>query len=394
MDMLARAQLIAPELTKLRRAIHLQPELSFQEMGTAKFVAGKLLEIGYKPRLVANGIGVLAEIGEDRGPVVAIRADMDGLPIEETNAVDYCSATPGVMHACGHDAHTACLLGAAILLAEEHAKNKLPGRVRLIFQPAEETVNDDGKSGASLVMADGALQDAKCALALHVFPALPTGAIALKSGPLLAACDTFKILIKGVGTHGAFPELGVDAIVLASHVVQAVQTVISRRKSALEPAIVTIGGIKSSTHRPNIVSEEVEIIGTTRYFNADVGASIREEMTRCCRIAEAMGGSFELQYTHDTPALNNDPEITELVRNAALRIMSEDRIIAAPMEMGAEDFSFISNAVPACFIVLGAAIENDPRKLHTSTFDIDERALPLGAAILAQSALECMTRSR
>ncbi len=187
MDMLARAQLIAPELTRLRRAIHAQPELSFQENGTAKMVVEKLTVLGYKPRLVANGIGVLAEIGEGSGPVVAIRADMDALPIEETNPVDYCSSNTGVMHACGHDAHTACLLGAAIMLAKLHADNKLPGRVRLIFQPAEEDVNEDGKSGASLVMADGALEDASCALALHVFPSLPTGAIALKSGPVLAA---------------------------------------------------------------------------------------------------------------------------------------------------------------------------------------------------------------
>jgi amidohydrolase len=238
------------------------------------------------------------------------------------------------------------------------------------------------------------LADVSCAIALHVFPSLPTGAIALKSGPLLAACDTFQIKIKGTGTHGAFPELGVDAIVLASHIVQAIQTVVSRRKSALEPAIVTIGGIKSATYRTNIVAEEVEIIGTARYFNSDVGAMIKAELTRCCQIAEAMGGSHSMHYTQDNPVLNNNPQIAEIVRKAALCLIPEEQIIPAPMAMGAEDFSFISAAVPSCFIALGALIDSDERTLHSSTFDIDERALPLGAAILAQSAIDCMTAAK
>lgn len=389
-----RAQAIAPELIEIRRRIHAHPELSFHENETAKYVAETLQKLGYSPKFVAGGLGVVAEIGPSAAPLVAIRADMDALPIEETNQVDYCSQAKGTMHACGHDAHTACALGAAKLLAAAQSAGELRSRVRFVFQPAEEMVNDEGKSGATLVIEDGALDGVSIALGLHVYPGLPVGAIALKPGPLLAACDTFEINVKGSGTHAAFPELGVDAIVLASHVVQAVQTIISRRKSALEPAVITLGGIRSTTYRSNIVAEEVQIVGTARYFRADLIDTLREELTNCCKIAEALGGSFDLKYVHDNPVLSNDPQAFELMRDAAVKVVGAKGVIDAPMEMGAEDFSFIAKAVPSCFAILGTEIANDTRKLHTPTFDIDERALPIGAALLAQSALDFGNQER
>jgi len=394
--LLSRAKEIAPELVQTRRQIHANPELSFNEHKTVVLVAEQLKKLGYEPKVISGGIGLVAEIGpmpastERLKHIVAIRADMDALPIEEANTDEYCSGNKGVMHACGHDAHTACALGAAKLLAEMHAKGQLPGRVRLIFQPAEETINEVGKSGATLVIEEGALENVAAAIALHVFPNLPAGMIALKNGALLAACDTFKIAIKGVGTHGAMPELGVDAIVVAAQVVQAIQTIVSRRRSALEPVVITLGGIKSATYRPNIVAAEVEIIGTARYFDSELSSLIKAELTRCCQIAESLGGAFTLEYQNDNPVLNNDPQLTQIVREAALKFLPADAIADATMEMGAEDFSFISAAVPSCFVVLGAAIENDMRKFHTSTFDIDESALPFGAAILAQSAIDAL----
>jgi amidohydrolase len=385
--LLDQARAIAPRLIEMRRHIHANPDLSFEEHETARYVAKILGDHGYTPRLVANGTGVIAETDSTaQGGIVAVRADMDGLPLEEDNPLPYCSRKKGVMHACGHDAHTACLLGAAILLAGKGTK--LPGRVRFLFQPAEESINDEGKSGATLMIEEGALEGVRAAVALHTYGELETGKLALRSGPLLAACDTFKITIGGVGTHGAMPELGVDAIVLASHVVQAIQTIISRRKSALEPMVVTIGGIKSGTYRPNIVAEEVEIIGTARYFNADLLPFIKDELTRCCSIAEIMGGSFKLTYTHDNPVLANDQYVTQRVSAAITSLLGETALAEAPMVMGAEDFSFISAKVPSCFVFLGAEIKGDRRKFHTAQFDIDEAALPVGAAVLAQAALD------
>jgi amidohydrolase len=291
------------------------------------------------------------------------------------------------MHACGHDVHTACALGAAMLLAQTNKRKPIAGRVRFLFQPAEELTNSDGISGASLMINEGVLDGVAAAIALHVFPTVPVGSVALKSGPLLAACDCFEIRITGKGTHAAFPELGVDAVVIASNVVQAIQTITSRRKSALDPAVVTLGGIRSTTFRPNIVAEEVEIVGTARYFNNDLFALIKEELTKCCQIADAMGGSFTINYYRENPVLNNDSAVTACVRTAAEKIFGDQGVREGSLELGAEDFSFIADAVPSCFVFLGTEIAGDQRKLHTSTFDIDERSMPFGTALLAEAAL-------
>jgi amidohydrolase len=390
-DILAQAQQLAPELVRLRRHIHTHPDLSFNEQPTAKLVAETLAKHGYQPKFVAGGIAVVAEIGSGE-KTIAVRADMDALPIEETNTADYCSQNKGAMHACGHDVHTACVLGAAMLLAQTHKRQPIAGRVRFLFQPAEELTNSDGISGASLMINEGVLDGVSSAIALHVFPTVPVGSVALKSGPLLAACDSFEIRITGKGTHAAFPELGVDAVVIASHVVQAIQTITSRRKSALDPAVVTLGGIRSTTFRPNIVAEEVEIVGTARYFNNDLLALIKEELTKCCQISEAMGGSFTINYYRENPVLNNDSAVTACVRTAAQKILGEQGVREGNLELGAEDFSFIADAVPSCFVFLGAEIAGDQRKLHTSTFDIDERSIPFGTAVLAEAALALLDR--
>jgi amidohydrolase len=388
--LLDEARALAPELVEIRRHIHAHPELSFEETETAKYVVETLTRLGYQPRFVARGTGVVAEIGGTSGSTIALRADMDALPIEEANPNSYCSRKKGVMHACGHDAHTACLLGAAMLLAEKHCRQPLPGRVRLLFQPAEESINAEGKSGATLMIEEGVLDGVKAALALHTYTDLEAGKFGLRSGPILAACDSFVITVRGKGAHGAMPELGVDAIVLAAQVVQTVQTIASRRISALEPVVITIGGIKSATYRPNIVAEEVEIIGTVRYFNASLTEMIQTELKRCCALAEAMGGSYTIKYSHENPVLNNDAAVTSKVGAAIEKLLGPTAIVETPMVMGAEDFSFISAAVPSCFVFLGSEIQGDRRKFHTAQFDIDETALPLGSAMLAEAALQLL----
>ncbi|MBX9695142.1 MAG: amidohydrolase, partial [Cyanobacteria bacterium] len=228
--------------------------------------------------------------------------------------------------------------------------------------------------------------DVEAVVGLHVFPDLPTGHIALREGPFLAACAKFDIEIHGQGCHGAFPQEGVDAIVLASQVVQAIQSIVSRRISALDPAVVTIGGIKSKTYRANIVCELVEMLGTARYFREETADQIHAELEKCCRIAESMGGSYTLDFRKESPALVNNGRIVDTVSDVTTKLLGAGTVHEAPMEMGAEDFSFVSEKYPSCFFALGARMET-PRKLHTATFDIDESAIPIGAAILAASAL-------
>ncbi|MBC7996978.1 MAG: amidohydrolase [Leptolyngbya sp.] len=378
---LAQAEKIQSELVELRRHIHKHPELSFEENETGKLVAAKMSKLGYRVRPGVGGTGVVAEIGSGR--TVCIRADMDALPITEDNPNGYCSSNTGVMHACGHDVHTACGLGAAMLIAANPPKN---GCVRFLFQPAEEMVNDDGKSGATLMIEQGCMDGADAVFALHVDPKTSVGQIKVKDGAMLAACDTFEISIKGKPSHGAYPQHGIDTVVLAAQAVQAIQTVISRRKSALEPAVLTFGGIKSTTYRPNIVAEEVQLIGTSRYFDDEIGELIFVELKKALSIVEAMGGSYTVKRTKDNPAVMNDPQLTNLVRSVGARLLGKDGLIESNYEMGAEDFSFMSQVIPGSFFFLGTKIEDSPRAIHTPTFDIDERAIPLGAALLAECA--------
>ncbi len=331
---LALAQKFEERIRQFRRTIHEQPELSFKESKTAALVAKTMTELGYRVKTEVGGTGVTAEFGQS--PFVGIRADMDALPIEEDPANACCSKVKGVMHACGHDAHTACGLGAAMILKEllGDGQNKIKGGVRFLFQPAEEQTNENGKSGASLMMADGAIDGLSGVFGLHVFPQVPVGVVGLRSGAMLAACDTFDIKIKGKGCHGAYPQEGIDAVVLASQVVQSIQTIISRRKSALSPAVLTLGGIKSSTFRPNIVADEVDICGTVRYFEPELSVLIKSELTRAVSIVEPMGGSFEINYVHENPALINDSGMVALAQQAADKILGQGHVIEPTLQMG------------------------------------------------------------
>ena len=384
-DYLEESRQIEHEIVKNRRHIHSHPELSFEEQATARYIAEQLEEIGLTVKTGVGGEGVVAEIG--RGRTIALRADMDALPIEEINDASYRSCNSGVMHACGHDAHSAILLGAARIISKNPPSK---GRIRFVFQPAEESCNKDGLSGASLMLNSGAFDDVEAVVGLHVFPDLPTGTIALRSGPFLAACSRFDIRIQGNGCHGAFPQEGLDAVVLASHVIQAIQTIASRRKSALEPAVITVGGIKSNTYTSNIIADSVDLTGTIRYFLDKTETLIREELERCCKVVESLGGTYILDYTRENPPLSNHEQVSDIVRSAAEAIVGKEAVFPAPMEMGAEDFSFISARLPSCFFALGAGIEGSKRKLHAADFDIDEASMTFGAAIMARSALDLL----
>lgn len=391
---LESAQALQDSLVSWRRHIHSNPELSFGEKQTATYVADQMTKLGYKVRVVADGTGVIAEIGNaNTWGTVGIRADMDALPIEETNTCQYASKSTGVMHACGHDAHTACALGAAKLISELHASKKLQGCIRFLFQPAEEKVNSDNKSGATLLMEAGATDGLKALLALHVFPNIPTGVIGICPGTLLAAADSFTATLSGKGCHGAFPEQGTDAIVLAAQAIQALQTVVSRRLGANEVGVVTIGGIRSKTFAPNIIPESVEIVGTARYLDHTKHEFFRTEIERALSVVNALGGNVTLDYNHETPALINDPVITAVVQQTVEDLLGASAVLQVPPQLGADDFAYYTQQVPSCYFVLGVAIDGSPRDLHTATFDINEEALPLGSAILTESALRLLKSS-
>lgn len=386
MDLYERASVLAPELTEIRRDIHAHPELSFQEQRTAALVAERLRELGYEVRTGVGRTGCVGDLSGGEGPTIALRADMDALPIQETNDVPYRSRKPGVMHACGHDAHVACLLGAARLLAESRGAGALPaGRIRLLFQPSEEAVDDGNIGGAQAMIADGAMEGVTAVIGLHVDSNAPARQILFREGPLMAGNDTLRGRIRGATSHAALPHEGLDALVLTSHVIQAVQAIVARRIDPLQPAVVTFGVVRGGT-KENILIGEVELEGTMRYFDPGVRAKLHEELRRAFAIADALGGSGTIEIRAGNPPVHNDPGLTGLARDAAREVGGGEGLGIADQIMGAEDFAYLAREAPGCFFWLGARIDRDPRKHHSPRFDIDESCLPVGAAVLAAAA--------
>jgi amidohydrolase len=382
--MLERARKIAGQITEWRRDFHMHPELGFHETRTAGRVAEVLNGLGYRVRTGVGRTGVVAEWGEGP-PVVAIRADMDALPIQEVNDVPYASRVPNVMHACGHDAHTAIALGVATLLKEE----TFPATVRFLFQPAEEIEDDEGLSGASRMIEDGAIEGADYALALHVSSEIPAGDVALRAGAASAGVDTFYATILGEGGHGAMPHTTIDPIYLATHVMQALYGIISRRVPPTEPGVVTIGTIHGG-NVDNVIPDQVTMTGTIRYNDAAVQERLHEEITRAMNIARTMGGDITLNIVVGYPPIVNDEGVVNLLRDTAIKMLGSEHVREAERLMGAEDFSFFAQHAPGAMFRLGALIEGDKRRHHNPRFDIDERCLPIGAAILAEAALRLL----
>lgn len=374
------ARKLQDEIVELRRHIHEHPELSFLENETAKLAADKLQQLGFKVRTGVGKTGVTADLG--KGTMVAIRADMDGLPIEETNNVAYRSKNVGVMHACGHDAHVSCALAAAKILAGE----KLDGAIRMLMQPAEEYGDDEGKSGAVRMMEDGALGGVTAVIGQHIDASLPAGKVGILYGPVMAAVDGFSLVIKGKGGHGAYPETCIDAIVIASQVVQAIQQIVSRRVSALEPAVVTVGSFRSSSTRGNVIAEEVFIEGTIRSFNEDVRELLKNELERACGVARVLGGDYSLKYELGYPATVNNAEVIDVMRETAIDLIGAQNVVDMKPKTWSEDFAFFAEEIPGAFMFLGAEIAGDRRSHHSPTFDIDESGLYVGTAILAETA--------
>lgn len=371
-------------LVQLRRQIHANPEYGFRELDTAALVAQTMRDLGAGVREGVAKTGVIAELGHGP-PIVAIRADMDALPINETTGLDFASRIPNMMHACGHDAHVACALGAAMIL-----KNKdFAGTVRFLFQPSEEQRDEQGQSGAVRMIEEGALDGVSSVIALHT-RALPVGSIGVTTGPAMAANDTIRMTILGRAAHGAHPEDGLDAIAIAAQVITTMQQIVSRRVSPVTPAVVSIttiqGGIKE-----NIIADRVELGGTIRSTGGEAREFLIGQLEAALNVGRAMGATCELEIKEGYAATTNDAEVTEAIRVAAGEVLGSDHVIEVPFDTWAEDFGYLAARVPGSMFWLGVTSDRVRNPIwHSSTFDLDEDALAVGAIVLAASALRLL----
>jgi amidohydrolase len=320
---------------------------------------------------------------------------MDALPIQEKNETEFNSQRQGLMHACGHDAHTAMLMGAATILKGIADRGRLPGNIRLLFQPSEENLDSDGKSGGERMVQEGAVDGLNAVFALHVLPVLDAGIVGTIPGPIMAAGDVFNLTIHGIGGHGAAPHRAIDPIVLAAHVIHAVQNIISRRINPLEPGVISICSVHGGTAH-NIIPASVEMSGTIRCMSEDSRKCIHEELRRACSVVETFGGTFELDIKRGIPAVVNEPEATQDACDAVSSLLGDDKLIRPQPIMGSEDFSFMLDRTPGSLLFLGVRNPSWDREypLHTSTFRIDEDALPVGTAALTAIAIRRMKEKR
>ncbi len=390
------AEALRAKLIEQRRDFHMHPELSNREERTSRIVAERLRALGLDE--VKTGVGKYGVVallkGSRPGPVVAVRADMDALPIQETIDVPYKSQTPGVKHACGHDVHTTVELGVAEVLSK--LRDQISGAIKFIFQPAEEGAPQGEEGGALLMIKEGALENPRpsAIFGLHTMPGIEAGQIGYHSGAAMASSDRFTITIRGKGSHGAQPQLGVDAVTIAAEAVTALQTIRSRRIDPLEPLVITVGTINGG-ERYNIVAGEVKMAGTMRTFNEDVRQRAQEMMRQTLSgVTAAHGASFSLEFDSPNPVTYNDPRLVEETLPTIRRLVPDSNIIALKPFMPAEDFSYYQKVVPGFFYFLG--VGNKARGItaawHTAEFDVDEESLLVGVKVMSNVLLDYLDR--
>jgi amidohydrolase len=390
-DLKARVKQLASEFAadtvNIRQHIHANPELSFQEFKTSEFVKEKLKSYGLEAETMAEtGLVVLLQGKNPEKKVIALRADLDALPIFEKNDVPYKSKNEGVMHACGHDVHTASLLGTARILSQ--LKDEFEGTVKLIFQPGEEKF----PGGASIMIKEGVLQNPapEAILGQHVFPLLETGKVGFRSGMYMASADEIYVTVRGKGGHAAIPEMNIDPVLISAHIIVALQQIVSRVASPKTPTVLSFGKVQANG-ATNVIPDEVKMEGTFRTMNEKWRAEAHEKMKKMAeQMAEAMGGSCEFTILKGYPFLQNEPVLTEQARAAAEDYLGSENVVDLDLWLAAEDFAYYSQETAACFYRLGT--RNEARSIissvHTPTFDIDENALGIGSGLMAWLALE------
>jgi amidohydrolase len=374
------AEKLAPRLIEIRRHIHAHPELSGQEYQTAAYVAGVLSSCGLH---VQEAVGKTGVVGELKGQgiderLLAIRTDMDALPIVERTSLDYASRLPGIMHACGHDVHTTVGLGTAMILSQ--LGDALPGDVRFLFQPAEEIAQ-----GAGWMVADGAMDNVSAIMSIHVFPSIAAGSVGIRYGALTAAADDLEIIIKGESGHGARPHEAVDAIWIAAQAIASLQQAISRTQNPLRPVVLTIGKIEGG-RAPNVIADHVRLLGTVRSLHPETHASLPQWIEQIvCNICKTYGATCEVNYRRGVPSVQNDSALTQLVETAAKEAWGSDRVqILLEPSLGSEDFSMYLEHAPGTMFRLGVGYpdrKNYP--LHHPQFEVDESAIITGVVTLA-----------
>jgi len=377
---------IEDEIIKWRRDIHQHPETGFKEKRTSKKIREMLKKWGYEVEepLKTGVVGLLRGKKSDEFKTLAIRADIDALPLKELNDLPYRSQNEGVMHACGHDAHTAIALGTAKIMAKY--KDEIKGNIKFIFQPAEE-----GPGGAEPMVEKGVMNDVDMIFALHVNPDIAAGKFAYKAGALMAAPDEFKIKVKGKGTHGAHPDQGIDPVVLGSHLVLALQEIVSREIEALEPVILTCGTFHAGT-KNNIIPDEAEITGTVRTLNPEIRKIMKEKIERTSKgITASFGADIDIEYNFNYPVLINDEDAMNFAKGILLDILDDkDLVELKKPSMGGEDFSYYLQKKPGAYVYLGTY--NHEKKadkpLHNAHFNIDESTMSLGVEFFSRASFE------
>jgi amidohydrolase len=378
--MLDQAKAIQDKLVAWRRDIHAHPELGFQEQRTSRLVADALAGWGLEVQTGIAKTGVIGYLGEG-APVIGIRADMDALPIQEENVVAYASQNPGVMHACGHDAHTSMLLGAAYLLT--NMPNRPAGQVRFLFQPSEEGSDAEDKSGGLRMVEEGGMDGVDAVIALHVASEQPAGMIQVDAGYVTAAEDSFAITLTGTGGHGAYPHQGTDPTFILAQVINAIHGIRARRIDPTKPATISIGSLHAGK-ATNVIPSKVQITGTMRSYDEETRARLKAELAAALQVARALGGDFQLEISPGYPATHNNPVVQGVIRQTAEEVLGPASLLAPERGMGAEDFSYMAQKAPGAMFMLGAKYDERDRPHHTPIFDINEAALPVGAAMLAE----------
>ncbi len=384
------------KVIETRRDIHMHPELGYRETRTAALIAERLRALGFDQ--VRTGIGKTGVVGILKGgrpgKVVAVRADMDALPIPELIDVPYKSTVENVKHACGHDAHVAIALGVAELLSRVRAHVR--GTVLMLFQPAEEGDPDGGRTGALRMLDDGLFADPRpsAIFGMHVMPTIDAGTIGLNIGPAMASADRFTLTVIGQKTHGAYPHTGIDPVPIAAQIVMALQTIPSRQMNAVSPTVVSVGEIKGG-NRFNIIADRVELTGTVRTLSKDGPATVRAKMEAIAKgITGAYGATYTLNYVEGTTVTFNEPALARQTRGVLAAVAGETNVIEPPPQMGAEDFSYYQKEMPGVFFFLG--VRNEARKItamvHTEYFDIDEDTLQLGVRAMSATVLDYLQR--
>ncbi|SDI39212.1 M20 metallopeptidase family protein [Alteribacillus bidgolensis] len=383
--LLAKAMNLQDELSKWRRHLHQYPELGFEEFNTSDFIKERLKEFGITEitKMVGTGLMVFLR-GKRPGPTVMLRADIDALPIQDEKTVEYASKINNVAHLCGHDAHTAMMLGAVKILKDMEIET---GNIQVIFQPAEE-----GLSGAKKMIEEDVLNihGVDAAAALHVQPTLPTGEISVCPNSSTANSDRFVIKVIGKGGHAAHPHVTVDSVAVAAELISSIQHIVSRKINPLENAVISIGKISGGSAR-NVIAPSVSLVGTVRTFKKEVQVNVKEEMERIISgICQAFGADYQFDYERGYPSVDNDEAMITIFKSTAANILGEDKLSVVPPSMGGEDFSYYTKKVPSLFFRLGVRPKNKETMYshHHPLFDIDETAMPYGTALLSQFALD------